>query len=216
MSDYTSRRVMMVDTQVRPSDVTKFPIIDAMLTVPRELFVPAARREAAYAGENMVIAAQRVMLEPRSLAKLLDTADVKPGDRVLVVGGGWGYSVAVLARLAGSVVAVESDPGLAEQARAALAQAGAAATVVSGALEAGALAHGPYDVILIEGGVEQVPQAIVDQLAEGGRIGAIFIQGALGKAQVGHKAGGRVTWRFAFNAAAPVLPGFARAAAFAL
>lgn len=217
MSDFPARRVMMVDTQVRPSDVTKFPIIEAMLIVPREAFVPYSKREAAYVGENLEIGAGRVMPEARTLAKMLDALDILPGDRVLDIGCGLGYSSAVLARMAGSVVAVESDAGLAGAASATLAEVGVGnVAVVQGALEAGAAKSGPYDVITVQGGVQDVPAALLDQLAEGGRIAAIFMQGPLGVVKIGHKSEGRVTWRFAFNATAPVLPGFAKAAVFAL
>jgi protein-L-isoaspartate(D-aspartate) O-methyltransferase len=217
MTDFTTRRVTMVDTQVRPSDVTKFPIIEAMLAVPREDFVPAGRREAAYVGENVPVAPGRVVLEARTLAKMLDALDIQPGEVVLDVGCALGYSAAVIARMCEAVVAVEEDEAMAAEAQRALAQAGADnAAVVVGPLAAGSPRHGPYDVIMIEGGVEAVPPALAAQLREGGRIGALFIEGALGIARVGYMADGRLTWRHAFNAAAPVLPGFAAPRSFAL
>lgn len=217
MSDYSARRVMMVDTQVRPSDVTKYPIIEAMLAVPREEFVPAGQREAAYAGENVALASGRVVLEPRTLAKLLDALDIQPTELVLDVGAGLGYSAAVIARVAEAVVAVEEDEALAAEATKTLAAQGADnAVVLTGALTAGSAKHGPFDVITIEGGVEVLPEALLAQLKDGGRIGAIFMQGAVGVAKVGYKEGGRMTWRFAFNAAAPVLPGFAAKQGFTL
>lgn len=217
MSDYAARRVMMVDTQVRPSDVTKFPIIAAMLAVPREVYVPADKREAAYVGGNVDIAAGRVILEARTFAKLLDALDILPGESALDLGCGLGYSTAVLARLAAKVVAVEDDGALADAAQGSFAAQGVGnATVIPGPLAAGAAAHGPYDVIMVQGGVEVIPAALLAQLKDGGRIGAVFMEGALGVARVGHKADGRVTWRFAFNATAPVLPGFAAERAFAL
>jgi protein-L-isoaspartate(D-aspartate) O-methyltransferase len=217
MSDFQTRRTMMVDTQVRPSDVTKFPIIDAMLRVPREAFVPNGLREVAYVGENVEIAPARVVLEPRTLAKMLDALDIGPGDLVLDVGCGLGYSTAVMARLAEAVVAVEETDGFAAEAEATLAREGVDnAAVIAGPLTAGAAKHGPYDVIAIQGGVEVVPQALVDQLKDGGRIGALFMQGALGQVRIGFKEDDRVTWRFAFNAAAPVLPGFAAPRGFTL
>lgn len=216
MTDFAARRTMMVDTQVRPNDVTKFPIIEAMLAIPREQFVPAPRREAAYIGENLDIAPGRVMLEPRTLAKLLDALDVTSGDLVLDIGCGLGYSAAVIGRMAEAVVVLEEE-GLAAQAEAALAQLGADnVAVVAGPLAGGAAKHGPYDVIIIEGAAEQVPQAILDQLKEGGRIGCLFMEKALGVARIGRKIDGQVTWRYAFNAAAPVLPGFAAEKEFAL
>ncbi len=217
MSEFSTRRVMMVDTQVRPSDVTKFPIIDAMLSIPREAYVPADRREAAYVGENLVLAQGRVMLEARTLAKLLDALDIQPGEMVLDLGCGLGYSAAVIARLAETVVAVEGDEALAVEAGRILSEAGVDnAIVVTGPLAAGAAKHAPYDVITLEGGVETVPAALLAQLKDGGRIGAIFMDGAVGTVKVGYKSGDQVTWRAVFNATAPLLDGFARPKAFVL
>ncbi len=217
MSDFSTRRVMMVDTQVRPSDVTKFPIIEAMLAVPREVYVPAAKREAAYMGENLDLAPGRVMLEARTLAKMLDALDVQPTETVLDLGCGLGYSAAVIARMAHAVVAVEEDAALAAEAQRTLSAEGVDnAAVIVGPLAAGNAKNAPYDVITLQGGVEVVPEALLAQLREGGRIGAIFMDGALGTAMVGYKVDGKLSWRFAFNAAAPVLPGFAKARAFAL
>ncbi len=217
MADFAARRTMMVDTQVRPNDVTKFPIIDAMLTVPREDFVPAQQREAAYVGGNIEIARGRVMLEPRTLAKMLDALDLQAGELVLDIGCGYGYSSAVIARMAEAVVAVEEDAGLAEQAERRLADAGADnVAVIEGALAAGAAKHGPYDAITIQGAAETVPAMILEQLKEGGRIACLFMENSLGVCRIGHKADGRVAWRFAFNASAPVLPGFAAEREFTL
>lgn len=217
MTDFTTRRVTMVDTQVRPSDVTKFPIIDAMLSVPREVYLPRDKRDAAYVGENVQIRPNRVVLDPRTLAKLLDALDIHPDEVVLDLGCGLGYSAAVIARLADAVVAVEEDETLAAEAQQTLSTESVDnAAVIVGALSEGAAKHGPYDVITIQGGVEAVPQALVDQLKDGGRIGAVFMEGDLGVARVGYKLDGRMNWRFAFNAAAPVLPGFEASRSFVL
>ncbi len=217
MSEFAARRVMMVDTQVRPSDVTKFPIIDAMLSVPRETFVPDARREAAYVGENLPLAPGRVVLEPRTLAKLLDALDVQPDELVLTIGCGLGYTAAVIARLAETVVAVEEDEALAVDAQRILSEEGVDnAVVITGPLADGAGKCAPYDVITVEGGVEVIPDAVIAQLKEGGRIGAVFMDGAVGTVRVGYKTEGRMTWRPVFNAAAPVLPGFRKAHGFTL
>ncbi len=217
MADFEERRTMMVDTQVRPSDVTKFPIIDAMLSVPREDFVPSTRREAAYMGENVPLGGGRVVLDPRTIAKMLDALDVSPEDLVLDIGTGMGYSAALLSRMAEAVVALEEDEALASDAEDALGSIGADnVAVVTGPLAEGAAKHGPYNVILFQGGVETVPDAVLDQLRDGGRIAAIFMDGALGTCRIGHAIDGGISWRYAFNASAPVLSGFEAAHAFAL
>jgi protein-L-isoaspartate(D-aspartate) O-methyltransferase len=217
MTDFATRRRMMVDTQVRPSDVTKFPIIEAMLAVPREAYVPRELREAAYLGENLAIAPHRVLLEPRTMAKLLDALDIQPNEMVLDLGCGRGYSAAVIARLAEAVVAVEDDAGLAAQAENTLAAENVDnAAVITGPLVQGAPKHGPYDVITVQGAIETLPPALADQLKEGGRIGCLFMEGTLGTARIGYKVDGIVTWRYAFNASAPVLPGFEVQRGFAL
>ena len=217
MTDYKARRTMMVDTQVRPSDVTKFPIIDAMLSVPREDFVPASLREAAYVGENIALGANRVMLEPRTLAKMLDALLIEPDHVVLDLGCGLGYSTAILAKMAEFVVAVEEDADYATQAQNILSESGVDnAAVMQGSLRDGAAKSAPYDIVMIQGAVEVVPDAILAQLRDGGRIACIFAEGALGVVRIGHKIDGAVNWRYAFNAGAPVLSGFHKEAAFSL
>jgi len=217
MSDFALRRTMMVDTQVRPSDVTKFPIIDAMLSVAREDFVPAAQREAAYMGENLDLGQGRVLLEPRTLAKLLDALSIGNRELVLDIGCAHGYSSAVIARMAEAVVAVESDEAMAAEAQESLLAAGADNVVLHmGPLTEGAPQHGPYDVIIVQGGVVDVPVSITDQLKDGGRIGCLFMTGALGEVRIGYKRGEDISWRMSFNASAPVLDGFQREAAFQL
>ena len=217
MTDYASRRLIMVDTQVRPSDVTKFPVIDAMMSVPRERFVPPERREAAYVGENLPLARGRVLLEPRTLAKMCDVLDLGPDEAVLDLGCGLGYSTAVLARMAGAVVGVEDLPGMAAEAEAMLAEIGADnATVVEGPLAEGAPRHGPYDVIVLQGGIEVLPSALESQLRPGGRVAALFMAGALGTVRIGYRTPAGMSWRDIFNAAAPILPGFARKREFQL
>ncbi|MEL6610103.1 MAG: protein-L-isoaspartate O-methyltransferase [Pseudomonadota bacterium] len=217
MIDFATRRTMMVDTQVRPSDVTKLPIIDALLKVRREAFVPEDAREAAYIGEHVALGGGRVVLDPRTFAKMLDALDIQPGDLVLDVACGTGYSAAVLSRLAQAVVALEEDAALYADAEATLADEGVdTVALVQGPLAEGAAQHAPFDAILIEGGIEHLPDTFADQLAEGGRIACIMMEGALGIVRVGYKIDGDITWRFSFNATAPLLPGFARAEAFTL
>nr|WP_252734658.1 protein-L-isoaspartate O-methyltransferase [Octadecabacter sp. B2R22] len=206
----------MVDTQVRPSDVTKFPIIDALLDIPREEYVPDALRDAAYIGENIDLGEGRVLLEPRTLAKILDAADVQKTDVVLDLGCGLGYSTAVLAHMAEFVVAVEDDEARAEEAQQNLSAHGVDnAAVFAGPLAQGAAKNGPYDLVLLQGSVEEIPDDLTSQIKEGGRIVAIFAEGALGVVRVGRKIDGVMNWRMAFNATAPVLSGFEKAAAFA-
>ncbi len=217
MIDYAQRRTMMVDTQVRPSDVTKFPIIDAMLRVPREAFVPRPLREAAYMGENLDLGAGRVLLEPRTLAKMLDALDIRGDELVLDVGSALGYSAAIMATMAEAVVALEEDETMSSEAEDLLMEHGADNVIVHTApLTGGAPEHGPYDVIAIEGAVQHLPEVITDQLKDGGRIACLFMEGALGVVRIGYKSNGKITWRFAFNASAPVLPGFEKKPAFTL
>lgn len=215
MPDYAARRTMMVDTQVRPSDVTKFPIIDAMLRIPRELFVPKHLTEAAYIGENLDLGEGRVLLEPRTLAKMLDALNIGDTDLVLDVACAMGYSTAVIARMAEAVIGIDDNAAMVAEGQTALSAVGADnADIRQQALTTGAPGSGPYDVIIVQGGIETFPQALADQLAEGGRAGCLFMEGPLGVARIGVKTDGRIAWRDAFNAAAPVLDGFARERAF--
>lgn len=207
----------MVDTQVRPSDVTKFPIIDALLSVPREDYVPDHKRDAAYIGENIDLGDGRTLLEPRSFAKMLDTVDVQPSDVVLDLACGLGYSTAVLAHMAEFVVGVEDNGARAQEAQAILSAQGVDnAAVIEADLTAGAAKSGPYDVIIAQGAVQDVPGALIDQLKDGGRIIAIFAEGQLGEVRLGRKIDGTVNWRRAFNASAPVLAGFEKETIFTL
>ena len=217
MTDYKTRRKTMVDTQIRPSVVTKFPIIDAFLSVPREKFVPDGKREAAYIGENFKIGQSRVILEPRTLAKLLDALDIRNDELVLDIGPGLGYSSAVISPMAEVVVAVEDDSSMANEAEEILTEVGADNVVIQiGKLEDGAPEHGPYDVIILQGGVEKIPSSILKQLKNGGRVGAIFVEEGLGTAKIGFKLNDKINWRYSFNAAAPVLPGFFKQRDFVL
>lgn len=219
-ADFSELRVKMVDGQVRTTDVTNLPLITAMLAIPREDFVPDARKQLAYIDDDILLSAQsgpdaRYLMEPAPFAKLVQLAEIGPADTVLDVGSGSGYSAAVLSRLAKSVVALESDESLASEAAARLPALGCDnVTLVSGALAAGHKAGEPYTVIVIEGGVEEVPEALLAQLAEGGRLVAIEGRGNAAAARVYLKANGVATGRKAFNAAVKPLPGFERAPVF--
>lgn len=217
MTDFATRRTHMVDSQIRPNDITKFPVIEAMLAIPREDFVPADKREAAYMSENVDLGRGRVMLEPRTLGKMLDALDIQGDELVLDIGSGMGYSAAVIARMAEAVVAVEEDEAMLAEAQSALAAVEADNVILhQGALTEGAAKHGPYDVIVVQGAVAHLPESVTDQLKDGGRIACLFMEGALGTVRLGYKIDGRITWRHAFNAGAPVMPGFEKHAAFSL
>jgi len=217
MTDFAQRRTMMVDTQVRPNDVTSYPVIEAMLNVPREQFVPETLRDVAYAGHNIELGAGRVLFEPRTLGKMMEVLDLQSGDLVLNIAGGYGYTAALIARIAQAVVAVEEDAAMAAEAQARLADQDIFnAVVVTGPLSEGYPSQAPYDAILIEGAVEEFPAALADQLRDGGRVTALFREGNLGTVSIGRKVDGRINWRFAFHAEAPVLPGFRKVQGFVL
>ena len=183
----------------------------------RQVYVPDTLREAAYVGETLTVGSGRVILEPRTLAKMLDALDIAPSHVALDIGCGLGYGTALLARMADFVVGLEEEPDLAKEAETLLAEQGVHnAAVIQGALADGAAKSGPYDIIITQGAVEDVPPGILDQLREGGRIACIFADGALGTVRIGHKIEGVVTWRYAFNASAPVLNGFEKTENFAL
>jgi len=221
MIDFAAARRIMVDSQVRTNDVTDSRLIAAMLAVPRERFVPAERADLAYVDFDVPVTAAesgkpaRRLLKPMVLAKLLQAAEIAGGDRVLDVGCATGYSSAVLARLAGAVIAVEEDAGLAARARENLRAAGAGQVqVVSGPLADGAPTQGPYDVILVNGAFEVAPKVLLHQLKPGGRLVGVLSSGPAGKAMLYCSIGGDCGGRPIFDAAAPLLPGFAAPAAF--
>ena len=215
MPDYAAQRTTMVDTQLATSGVTNPRVQAAMAAVARERFVPASKRAMAYCDLPVEVAPGRHLLDPRSFAKLLTLADVHADDRVLDVGCATGYSAAVLSLLAGSVVALEQDADLVRIASDLLPAAGAAnATLVQGALVEGAKGSAPYDVIVVEGGIEEAPQKLLSQLAEGGRLVAVLQQGPQGRGHLFVKENGRIGMRADFDASVPVLSGFRRAVGF--
>jgi protein-L-isoaspartate(D-aspartate) O-methyltransferase len=215
MIDFAAARRMMVDGQVRTSDVTDLRIIAAMLELPRERFVPETKADLAYLDLDVPVDAGRRLLKPMVLAKMLQAAAVKADDRVLDVGCATGYSSAILSRIAHSVVALEEDPTLAGKAAENLAAIGASnVAVATGPLTQGWQADAPYDVIFVNGATEVVPHALCSQLAEGARLVVVFGRAPLGRAMLYRAVGGDVSGWPIFDAAAPLLPGFAATPAF--
>jgi protein-L-isoaspartate(D-aspartate) O-methyltransferase len=215
MIDFAAARRMMVDGQVRTNDVTDLRIIAAMQDVARERFVPAAKSSIAYLDRDVPLGgapgrAMRYLLKPMVLAKLLQIAEIGDTDLVLDVGCTTGYSSALLAELAESVVALEEDAELAATARRLLADHGAAnVEVVTGPLAAGWPAAAPYDVIVLNGACEVVPRALLAQLDDGGRLVGVAGAGPDAKAMLYRSVHGHVSGRPVFDAMAPLLPGFA-------
>lgn len=218
-ADFRELRVNMVDTQIRTTDVTDLAVLDAFLAVPREEFVPAQHRELAYIDEDQLLAdtaeGARYLMEPSPAARLVQLASVKKQDVVLDVGCGTGYLAAVLSQMASSVIALESNPDFVAAATEKLQALGCDnVVVVSGELTAGYAKEAPFDVILIEGAVDFVPEALQAQLKDGGRLVAIEGQGNMGVAHIYVKDDGIISRRGVFNAAVKLLPGFRRTAEF--
>ena len=214
--DFAAARVNMVDSQLRTNQVLDEAVLDAFLMVPRERFVPVVFHDTAYVDEDLPLGGGRALLAPLTLARLLDAARVQATDRVLDIGGANGYGPAIVARIAAGVTVVEEDAGLAGQARARLAELGVLhATLVEGPLAKGHAAAAPYDVIVIEGAVASIPDAVAAQLAEGGRLVTVHRSGAEpGRAILVNRIQGALSRRILFDAAAPLLPGFAPAPSF--
>lgn len=213
--DYAAQRLKMVDGQLRTTDVTNVPVLDAMITVPREEFVPAGRKALAYIDEDIEVAPGRYLMEPSPFAKLLQLAEIRSGDVVLDVGSGTGYPAAVLSKLASSVIALESDADLAAAATQTLARLDVDnVAVVEGPLEAGYPGEAPFDVIIVEGAVEEMPAQLFAQLKEGGRLVAVVGQGNTGKAMLFLKENDMVAARRGFNCAIKPLAAFHRAPTF--
>jgi protein-L-isoaspartate(D-aspartate) O-methyltransferase len=215
--DYADARKRMVDGQLRPSRVTDPRVLDAMRELPRENFLPPTARARAYADEDVPLPGGRALIEPMVLARLVQLAAVRPGDRALVVCAGTGYGAAVLGRCGARVTALESDETLLGIAREALAAALPTGTVriETGSPPRGFAAGAPYDVILIEGEVPEIPNAIADQLAEGGRLVTVLGGGRRnGIAVLTRRLGGSVTTTPVFDCATNALPEFTPAPGF--
>jgi protein-L-isoaspartate(D-aspartate) O-methyltransferase len=215
MFDTATARRHMVDGQIRTADVTNPSLLAAMLKLPRELFVPQALAAQAYLDGDVALGKDRILLQPRVLAKLIQGAELRAGQRVLDVGCGTGYSSAVLAYMGAAVVALEEDPDLARRAQSALTTAGAAqTTIVTGPLGQGWPPAAPYDLIFLNGATEIVPNALGRQLKPSGRLAAVFGRGPAAKATIYRLVEGKLVGRPIFDAGGPVLPGFAAPPAF--
>lgn len=206
----------MVESQIRTNKVTDQRVIAAFETVPRELFVDEAKRGIAYIDEDLEVAPGRYLMEPMVLGRLLQAAAPRAGDMVLDIGCASGYSTAVLAQLAETVVGVESDRALRDEANRTLNALDVDnAVVVEGALDAGYQKQAPYDVIVFQGAVSAVPDVIKRQLTDGGRLVAVVCdEGGIGRATLMQRSGGGFSARILFDAGTPLLPGFAREAGF--
>ncbi len=214
MTDFAAARRHMVDGQVRTADVTDLRIISAMQEVPRERFVPPDAAALAYLDLALPVGGGRYLLKPMVLAKLIQAADLEPTDRVLVVGCATGYAVAVLALIAGEVVALEQDGTLIQAAQAALASQ-PNVTVARGSLTAGWTQGAPYDAILMDGGVEVLPDEFRRQLKDGGKLVCVLGVAPNASAMLYRRSGDELGGRAIFDAAAAPLPGFSKTPAFA-
>jgi protein-L-isoaspartate(D-aspartate) O-methyltransferase len=219
MSGFSTARQNMVDCQVRPSDVTDSRIIDAMLEVPREIFVPPNRRPLAYMDLDLDVSeagsAKRYLIKPAVTARMLQAAEIKDADKVLVAGCASGYTAALVAKFAGQVIATESNPVLAAKAKATLADLGLGnVTVATAAAADGDQANAPYDVIVLNGATEIVPEGLYRQLREGGRLVGVFATTRPPRAVIVSHCHQDFGDRALFDAVAPVLPGLERRPAF--
>jgi protein-L-isoaspartate(D-aspartate) O-methyltransferase len=219
MSGFSTARQNMVDCQVRPSDVTDTRIIDAMLEVPREAFVPQNQRAMAYLDLDLDVSehgsAKRFLIKPAVTARMLQAVEVKDTDKILVVGCATGYTAALVAKFAAQVTATEGDSALAAKARAVLAALGLARVTVRPAAAAeGDPADAPYDVIVLNGATEILPEGLFRQLKDGGRLVGVFATTQPPRATIVTHSHHDFGHRALFDAVAPVLPGLERLPAF--
>ncbi|HWA00392.1 MAG TPA: protein-L-isoaspartate O-methyltransferase [Caulobacterales bacterium] len=213
--DFARARNMMVESQVRTADVTDTRIIAAMRSLPRERFTPAHKRALAYADLDLEVAPGRCLLRPRDLAKLVQSLAPKATDRALEIAGATGYGAAVLAACCAEAHSLDPDPNLSFAARAALESSGVTnVKTVSQPVMQGWADAAPYDLILLNGAAEVIPEMWFAQLSPGGRMGVIVRQGAAGSARIYTRTGDTVAYRADFDAAPPLAPDLARPPAF--
>ena len=217
MFDMSAARAHMVESQIRTSDVTDLALLGAFRSVPRENFVPKSQMALAYGDAHIQLDENRIMLRPRDFAKMVQAADIQPNEVVLDVACARGYSTAIMAQLADTVVGLETNEDCVTRATDLLVTAGVTnAAVVKGELKSGASEHGPFDVIFINGAVSTVPKTWLGQLANNGRLICIVQDGPIGRVTVFQKTGDAVGERIIFDASAPHLVGFETQAEFVL
>ncbi|MEE2877752.1 MAG: protein-L-isoaspartate O-methyltransferase [Pseudomonadota bacterium] len=214
--DFAKMRQIMVDSQIRPDDVTDPEIVSAFLTTPREAFVPKSEQSIAYAEYEIRTSENRALWTPRDTAKMIKALDPQPSDFALVIGAGAGYETALLARMVETVIALEDDENLVEEMSQRFATLGVdRAVAVQGDLKAGLADQGPFDIILVPGMIETAPETWFSQMAEGGRLGmAIPVGRDLGRARIYTRSGDVTAYRDAFDACPPVMPGFEKKPTF--
>jgi len=213
--DFAAARRNMIESQLRTNRIVDESVLAVMAEIPRERFVPERLQRIAYVDEDLAIGGGRYVMEPLVLAAMIQGAEIQPSDAVLDIGSGTGYAAVVLARLAGTVFALESDAALAAGAVELYAEMAPDNVVaVDGLLEEGCAEHAPFDVILIEGAVERIPEAILDQLGDGGRLVAVVLEDGIGRLTAIHKRGGHVSRHAIRDANTPALAAFRRPAEF--
>lgn len=216
LPDFRKMRSTMIDSQLRPSGINDPYLIAALKYVPREMYVPAEIAALAYRDEDIEVVPGRYLMEPLTGCRLMAALDPQPADRILIVGGTTGYSASILARLAAHITLVEDDPTLVRRAGSAISKTGVSnVEVVEGPLAEGYQAGAPFDALLIDGAVDHVPDDLVRQIRDGGRIAAVIAEpGSAPHVSIGYVSGGHVSWSALTEADVPGLPGFARPRVF--
>ena len=208
MFDYVKARREMVDCQIRTADVTNYSILKALSTVAREKFVPNEIASIAYGGTSLHLGKDRYLIEPRIFAKMLELLKVNSNDLVLDIGCGLGYSSAIISEMAELVIALEEEFFF-KRAQKILSETSNDNTVIyEGKLSEGINYEEKVDALIIQGGIEKIPNKLKDQVKNGGRVVAIFVDGFKGECQLGIKKGEEIHWNYEFDAYAPLLKDF--------